>query len=202
MWCTKLTSTAISDLLEIEKYQVCRFVRKLTKKIREYHDKAPIVKIGGPGIVVEIDESKFGKVKYHRGHRVEGVWVFGMVEKTPERRLVLVKIENRTRETLEALLVKYVHPESIIHSDCWRAYSHLSSLFTDHQSVNHSQNFSDPATGTNTNTIEGNWSGVKKQVEYTQRTKKTIDYYLIRYMFQRNFKENMFLEVLKILLAR
>ena len=41
-----------------------------------------IEKIGGPGIIVEIDESKFGKVEYHRGHRVDGVWVFGMVERT------------------------------------------------------------------------------------------------------------------------
>ncbi|KAG1423876.1 hypothetical protein G6F58_002647 [Rhizopus delemar] len=29
---------------------------------------------------VHIDESNFGKQKNHRGHRVEGIWVFGMVE--------------------------------------------------------------------------------------------------------------------------
>ena len=29
--------------------------------------------IGGDGIVVEIDESKFGKRKHHWGHRVDGV---------------------------------------------------------------------------------------------------------------------------------
>ena len=33
--------------------------------------------IGGENRIVEIDESKFGKRKYHRGKRVEGQWVLG-----------------------------------------------------------------------------------------------------------------------------
>ena len=38
-------------------------------------------KIGGPDKIVEIDESKFGKRKYLRGHRVQGQWIFGGVER-------------------------------------------------------------------------------------------------------------------------
>jgi hypothetical protein len=39
-------------------------------------------RVGGEGVVVELDESKFGKRKYHRGHMVEGVWVLGGVERS------------------------------------------------------------------------------------------------------------------------
>ena len=35
---------------------------------------------GGPGKLVQIDESKVGQRKYHRGHVVEGQWVFGGIE--------------------------------------------------------------------------------------------------------------------------
>jgi hypothetical protein len=37
--------------------------------------------IGGEGIVVEIDESKFGHRKYNVGRAVDGVWIFGGVER-------------------------------------------------------------------------------------------------------------------------
>ena len=33
--------------------------------------------IGGPSKVVEIDESIFGKRKFRKGRRADGVWVFG-----------------------------------------------------------------------------------------------------------------------------
>ena len=32
--------------------------------------------LGGEGEIVEIDESKFGKRRFHKGHHVEGQWVF------------------------------------------------------------------------------------------------------------------------------
>jgi len=50
--------------------------------------------LGGEGAIVEIDESKFGKRKFHRGHRVEGVWVFGAFERGSGR-LLMAPVENR-----------------------------------------------------------------------------------------------------------
>lgn len=40
--------------------------------------------IGGPGIVVEIHESKFGKRKHNEGHTFEGWWAFDGVEPLKE----------------------------------------------------------------------------------------------------------------------
>ena len=37
--------------------------------------------IGGPNKTVKIDDSKFGRRKYNRGHKVKGQWVFGGVER-------------------------------------------------------------------------------------------------------------------------
>jgi len=37
--------------------------------------------LGGADKVVEVDETKIGRRKYHRGKFVEGQWVFGLVER-------------------------------------------------------------------------------------------------------------------------
>ncbi|KCZ77257.1 hypothetical protein H311_01734 [Anncaliia algerae PRA109] len=42
------------------------------------------IKIGGSGIVVQLDEWKFGKRNYNRGNRVEGEWIFAGVEMAEE----------------------------------------------------------------------------------------------------------------------
>lgn len=53
--------------------------------------------IGGEFIEVQLDEAKFGKRKYNRGHRVDGVWVFGGVEVTNKRKLFLKIIPDLSK---------------------------------------------------------------------------------------------------------
>jgi hypothetical protein len=37
-------------------------------------------KIGGPNLVVQIDECKILRQKFHRGRVVEGNWILGMID--------------------------------------------------------------------------------------------------------------------------
>ena len=69
----------------------CYFSRKVCLTILEEESQP----IGGEGKIVEIDESKFGKRKYHRGRRVEGVWVFGGIERG-SKKCFMVSVEDRT----------------------------------------------------------------------------------------------------------
>jgi transposase-like protein len=147
--------------------------------------------IGGPGIIVEIDEAKFGKRKYDRGHRVEGVWVFGGVERTPERRLFAVKVANRSAETLVPIIQRFVHPESVIHSDRWRAYAGLRDLGYPHFTVNYSQNFVDPDTNACTNIIEGTWNGMKSNIRPRSRTQAHVESHLYEFIWRRQNENDL-----------
>ena len=79
-------------------------------------------KIGGPGIIVQIDESKFGKRQYNWGKRVDGNWVFGGTEyvfnpeknKWEVRRTFSVVVMDRTRETLFEEIEKWIEPGTAI----------------------------------------------------------------------------------------
>ena len=77
--------------------------------------------IGGNGIEVEIDESKFGKHKYHRGHKVEGQWVFGGHKKYNKNKIFMIPVHNRKAKMLIPIIKKWILPGSIIYSNCWKA---------------------------------------------------------------------------------
>ena len=41
-------------------------------------------KIGGPGTIIQVDESKFGRRKYNWGRKIDGHWVLGLIENNSE----------------------------------------------------------------------------------------------------------------------
>ncbi|XP_017472556.1 PREDICTED: uncharacterized protein LOC108363642 [Rhagoletis zephyria] len=122
-------------------------------------------KIGGPGKIVQIDESKFGKRKYHKGRRVEGHWVLGMVEDGSDDPRLEVCPENvRSAEVFIPLIQKHVAEGTIICTDFWKAYDCLAYHGYEHRKVNHS----DPDNpfvaddGTHTQRIESQWRVIKR----------------------------------------
>ena len=151
--------------------------------------------IGGPGRIVEIDETKFGKRKYNRGKRVEGSWILGMIEIDTEAshalkgnfRLEICPDNRRDAETLLPLIQKHIAPGTTIHSDCWKAYGSLEELGYKHYTVNHSEHYKDPETGVHTNNIESNWRPLKRALQGS--SKNTLADHLCEYLWRREIRK-------------
>lgn len=144
-------------------------------------------KIGGPGKVVEVDESHLFTRKYHRGRQHVGVWVFGGVCRET-REIFLVPIPNKTRETLWGLMKKHIAAGSIIHSDGARVYNGVEQLgFASHYSINHSagefSRHSEDGVVT-TNHAENMWRWVKETVK-SGRDELTVELYTGEFVYRK-----------------
>lgn len=76
--------------------------------IRLLNDLAE-AKLGGPGNVVEIDESLIVKRKYHRGRvlRRQNIWIVGGIDRTTRRAFACLT-KHRDRDTLFAILTHFI----------------------------------------------------------------------------------------------
>lgn len=57
------------------------------------------------------------------------------------RHFFLVCVERRDAGTLIPIIEKHIEKGTKIMSDCWAAYSKLSEIGYEHETVNHSTNF-------------------------------------------------------------
>ena len=163
----------------------------------QYFLDNPIV-IGGPGKVVEIDESKFGKRKYHRGRSVDGHWVFGGIERGSRHAFMMV-VPDRSKNTLMPIITQYIRPGTTIISDEWRAYNDIGISGYTHQTVNHSVNFVNPSSGAHTNGVEGYWSCTKRMMGKQGVMSTSNDLfptYLLEFLWRRRFGDRDLFEAL------
>lgn len=185
LWLSKVSVSSCILISGCSSTTISAFVgyfRQLVADNVEIED----VKIGGPQIIVQIDETKLGKRKYNRGHRVEGVWVVGGVEMTPERKCFFIPVETRDENTLLNIIASHVLPGSIVYSDLWRGYFNLTERTgLIHMTVNHSLYFRDPNTGVNTNMIEGTWNGLKLRIPPRNRVASGMEEHLWEFIWRR-----------------
>ena len=160
--------------------------------------------IGGPGTIVEIDESKFGRRKYNRGRLVEGQWIFGGVQRGNSGNFFVVPVENRDADTLIQIIREWVLPGTTIISNYWKAYNTLEHEGFLHLRVNHSVEFVDTAdsgqihldnlrklagqaVSVHTQTIERKWLSLKYSIPTFGRRKYHFEGYFAEHIFKSNF---------------
>ena len=127
--------------------------------------------------LIQIDESKFGHLrKYGKGSRFgDGIWVFGLIEVDTTGRqtdnFLVFPVQYRNKETLIAIIMKYVAPDSTILSDAFSSYQDLNDCGKNykHFSVCHSEEFTHTYVNqvngehfvVHTNNIESAWNVCK-----------------------------------------
>ena len=119
-------------------------------------------RIGGPGHLVQLDESCFGRRKYNVGRTGGQMWVFGGIDTTNGRFFMRV-VRNRTVRTLGEIISQQVRPGTMVHTDQHRSYI---SFFRDnpqygYDNVNHTLNFVNQETGAHTQHIENLWGQLR-----------------------------------------
>lgn len=154
--------------------------------------------IGGPGTIVEIDESKFGKRKYHWGRVVPGCWVFGRIQRDNPKNVFMVTVEKRDEATLLPIIRKFIRPGTTIISDCWKAYTNLERNGYMHLTVNHLTNFVEQDTGAHTNLMEGSWHLAKRSLPAFGTSHENIAAYLGSFLWRRRHSDkDRFVQLLR-----
>jgi transposase-like protein len=155
-------------------------------------------RIGGPGTIVEIDEMKLGKRKFHRGKRVDGQWCFGGIVRREDKshpiKCFVIPVEDRSANTLIPIILDNIEDGTTIYSDCWKAYDCLEDKGFKHLSVNHSLHFKDPETGVHTNTVEGMWNQIRRSLPKFGTKKENYHAYLAEYIIRNSLRNVTFFD--------
>ena len=133
-----IEASKISNLTKISEVTLCKIFREIRALMSKECEK--ISKFSGE---IEIDESRFGS-KRVRGKRGRGTAnktsVFGMLKRDGKVYTQIVK--NCSANELIPILPKFSElDESVIYSDCWKAYDGLVDYGAkEHYRVKHSKN--------------------------------------------------------------
>ncbi|KAI1693171.1 ISXO2-like transposase domain-containing protein [Ditylenchus destructor] len=168
------------------------------------------IKIGGQGVIVELDETFISHNKYWRGRNLDletgrtNTCVFGGIERGTKK-MFLVPVPDVTKETLWHYIDKYVEKGSYIMTDGLRSYGGLDNWDVknfQHDVVLHKYYFVDPENPwIHTNSIESTWQKFKhEQIKNKYGTKEELfTSYIDEFIWKRQFKENRMYEFWKII---
>ena len=158
--------------------------------------------MGGPGGVVEADETYFGeRVEWHKASHRKGGRNKGRGPSGKRAIVALVErggsvrsfhVPSADKETVQGIVLENVHPETRLHTDESRLYGGLDGKLAAHETVKHSAG--EYARGdVNTNSVEGYFSVFKRGMKgtYQHCAEKHLHRYLAEFDFRHNTRTKL-----------
>lgn len=147
--------------------------------------------LGGPGEIVEIDETLIGGSVSGMGSGYKGnkTCVVGMLERDGE--LVTRVVSARNKAAMQGLIVSTVLPGSTIHTDEFGGYKDIDQSGYKHVTVNHARGEYATPSGAGVNAIEGFWSCLKRGINGTHIhvSGKHLPKYLGEFEYRWNMRQ-------------
>lgn len=186
-WCSEKSIADTCELVDTNRGTVML-------KFREFRDyaeqlyRADIAEhpLGQPDGICQVDESLFGRAKYHVGRQLHTQqWAIGVYD-TNSRRVAVELTPDRTSESLLGFIASTVTPGTTVHTDQWRGYHGLPRIGYPHATCNHSVEFVSPE-GVHTQGIEGAWGRLKTWMRRRDaRQRLTMEGHIHEWTFRRN----------------
>jgi transposase-like protein len=192
----------------VSSYEIARDIKVTQKtawfmlhRIRLAMQQGSILKLGGGGASVEVDETFIGgkarmmNAKQRRRHDVPSkkgspyavsgkAIVLGMLERGGK--VVTKVVRDRRRGSLLKHIVTHVEPKTTVHTDEHHAYEGLSRPRYEHQVIDHTAAYVDG--NVHTNGIENFWSLLKRGIRGTYVSVEP--FHLFRYLDEQSFRFN------------
>lgn len=163
---------------------------RMCHKIREYMASLDSDDpLGGPGSIVQIDETMVGGKAPRASYLSNKTYVLGMLENGGE--LITRVVPNVRRATLWPEVCGAVLPGTIIHTDEHKAYRGLSLRGYRHQTVCHADGEYVSQYGATVNSIEGFWAMLKRGINGTHIhvSQKHLPKYLGEFEYRWNMRQ-------------
>lgn len=172
----------------------------MSHRIREAMRDGGLGPLGGPGSIVEADETYYGNLKNPSKLRTDGKTPRKFPRKGPsDKRAILGLIERggrvrtfhvaqATKINVAAIVTENVHHESALMTDESRLYTGMDQVFASHGTTTHSAGEYVRAGGIHSNTIESYFSVFKRGMRgvYQHCDEKHLHRYLAEFDFRHN----------------
>ena len=170
-----------AELVGVNRKTATLFYQKIRQMIAyELEDDTPFAG------EVELDESYFGgHRKGNRGRGAAGkIPVFGILKR--KGKVYTKVIPDASSQTLMPIITNKIRPDSIVYTDCWRAYNAIDVTQFQHHRINHSELFADRKN--HINGIENFWNQAKRWLrKYNGVPKSSFPLFLKECEFRFNY---------------